>query len=717
MDFLQDFQELSSQIFEDRRQQWGARVPSIDSHESPLVAVGAVDEPGLLAPTTIDVSMTEGTGANRPFVTGTCSEGLSFSLLAEDGSGLAIALASCDATVAELLHAESGLCSFPAQVRDCVSDQALAPSDKLLARRVRLEPLLGPAAASEVSMPITEVSEFSVRDALMDIPPTVPFMVSDEVAQDPLASLSVQQLVALDPPKVVGVVQVCHLIAQRMDFHARVQILSRQQHAMADDEIRYHVFQILLEPDCTHWTFLDPLLAHRLLESTSADLVQQWFCNLSQVPSKVVVIVPLGGHWIPVLLCLSDSTLEVLTWSSVEACKEILDHLVHSFRLAWNVNHLQYFGLVQPCIDSTLCGISSLSFVRHVLLNTPLADSFDSLLQLHELARRSFGDSLLKKQAAFRPWVWALGLDPQSHARLESLLGVPAAQLQNRIQLAIQAIGLVQVQKSLLSGQPWRSLKSLGNQQRPPFQWVLKAELDTAVAAKSKTVTKKSKGSESKKLKQLFSKPIQPSALDPSKLAFEAGVFVSKSGKKLSQIQPEQLGPFTEGVALANSQMVEQFLKSPSPITDLPVGVMVLDLSEAPEGLQLPWQFLRLAVRCVANGEPVLVSGILVMLGRDEIIKFVLPVVDNLPTAEVACTKLAEMALTALGLTLFALQSLMWCSTFSAWTCVLLMDVDAASGIARREMSLNLRSSTYGENNGSLATSVPHSHKTPRFSL
>ena len=643
-DYLQDCQDMCCSVYEWKRESSVPNRISVDlpvgeTHDSG-VAMQVEDVPVQFGNDVVPVSdhcIDANNETPTPWIshpTGLLHQGgpLSFTLVEGMGSSLIIPLASARLSVGDFVKAECNMVQLKGVVKvfDLIHEKFLLDDDCIEGRVVS----------------IVQDDDLPSRDSGSEdtVPATVPYVIQEEKLLDPLASLSVHQLVSLDCPTVFGLAQLFSLTNQSMDFQARLQILSRQEFAMADDELRFHVYGLLTEVGNT-WTFLDPLLANRLLATSHVDLVRQWFSTVGFVPLQVATVLDIGGHWIPVLLHACDGVLEILTWSSIEACSEVLDHVVHSFRLAWDCKSTVFHGLLQPCVTDTLCGISSVLFLRHVLLHEIFPHTFEELRCAHEVARRAFADSISSRGSAFRPWVWALGLDSAAYTRLSQLLvqhGVPESQVAARIGLATQALGLVQLQKTLLTGQPWRNLKSLANQQRPPFQWVLKEELADVVDQRTKGAAKKAKKGDAKKSNKLiFSKPVLPSAIDPSKLVLETGLFVTKAGRPLNQIPPEQLGPFSEGIALATSQTVDQFLKSTGPITDLPIGVVLVDLTEPPGGLSLPWTSVRVAVRCAANGEPVLLSGILVQLGREEIGKAVPQVLESLPTAEVACTKIA----------------------------------------------------------------------------
>ena len=152
-----------------------------------------------------------------------------------------------------------------------------------------------------------------------------------------------------------------------------------------------------------------------------------------------------------------------------------------------------------------------------------LPDSQYEVMVLHETGRRLFATAVAQARECPRPWVWGAGLDPHAHKRLVDLLqqhGVPSDMVESRIALMSQALGIGSLQRVLVSTSPWRGLKSLANQNRPPFQLVLAHELAEVVKAKAQ------QGGQQKRKKGTGKGlPQPPTALDPAKLKLEPGFF------------------------------------------------------------------------------------------------------------------------------------------------------------------------------------------------
>ena len=458
-------------------------------------------------------------------------------------------------------------------------------------------------------------------DAMVEVSPTLAFPLPDEVSDpvsvdvdvEPLLHLSMPQLLEVAPPAIGSFEVLQALRAQNMPVTTRCSLLQRQDVLWADDEIKWHIEDMISKSSQVGWVLLDPLVASVSLTKRMASVIVPWFERLGFMPGGIVTCVQVYGHWIPLVWTWNSSQLVCRSWDIQRPTALNMSLLHEAIALAVGARTWSTHVVHRNFAVGDLCGVCAVRFVDSVLRGKMLPDSREEAVSLHATGRQLFVDSLVDATCT-RPWVWGGGLDPLAHQRLVDVMvqhGVPDDMVENRISLMVQALGLGPIQKVMVGTSPWRGLKSLANQARPPFQLVLSSELAEAVKVKAQ------QGGQQKRKKGTGKGAIQPpQALDPAKLKIEPGFFTQVDGTPLRVIGFAQIGPFAEGVALASTSAVEQILASGKIVSKFPLAVVIINAD--PDGLQtaLSWCQLRVPVRCVANDDPMLVHACVVQLGE-----------------------------------------------------------------------------------------------------
>ena len=288
------------------------------------------------------------------------------------------------------------------------------------------------------------------------------------------------------------------------------------------------------------------------------------------------------------------------------------------------------------------CGVCAVRYIDHFLTGRMLPTSKEDIQYLTTIGKEMFRKHVEHATHLSRPWCWGNGLDAQASMRLKELLlqhGVPNDQVEQRCHLTIQAIGVSPLQKCLTGSAPWRSIKALANQCQPALQLVLPDELKAVVEAKAASGNggRKSKG----KISNAKGAPTKPPQLDPAKLTFDSGAFVTDAGTPLSAISVAQLGPLVEGVALASLDDVAPFLKSGQIVSQHCLAVFLLNADEKQLNTKLIWSQARVALRCVANGEPMLLNGYLIQMGKKHVVQARTKHVVEVQSLPAACMKVA----------------------------------------------------------------------------
>ncbi len=556
---------------------------------------------------------------------------------------LVVRLQSTETTVRELVVAERRLepCEGVVEVIDCACRVTLGMDDCVGGRKVHFRsvmPLVDALHAVDEDPYMMEVSEDDTEATL-----TLPMMIGSSESEDscehihgtpvnvevnmtpgesltcasevpdPLLNMPAAVLLSLSMPVVSTCRSLVALRKQVVSSEVRRILLQHQGKLWADDEILWHVNEMLKHVPGTKTVLMDPLMASAMITSPKHFLLHEWFTQLGMVPDRIVTAVLVDSHWIPLVWTWTKETLVARSWdvnnSSMAKLSKLHDavsKLVGSRTWMVHFTHRDFAA-------HEMCGVCAVRFLDSVIRGHMLPTCAFEVAILHEIGRSKFDEHLALILQTPRPWVWGNGLDPHARSRLVDLLqqhGVPADQVDSRIGLAVQALGLGPVQSALLSGSPWRGLKALGNQARPVFAWVLPTELEEVVKLRAEAKSRAVK--RPRPLKQ----PIRPAQIDPHKVVLEPDVFVSATGDALSQISPAQLNPMASGVAVATADEVAQFLKAGVIIAQAALGILLLNQGDEMEQTSLEWQQIRTVVRCQANGEPMIVNAVLVQLGQ-----------------------------------------------------------------------------------------------------
>ena len=566
-----------------------------------------------------------------------------------------IALSNLHATVGQLRAAEVQINPTADlwEVVDCSSQNVLTSEDLIAGRSLFIRPCELNLEDIVVTQPdelmdseaIADGSGISGQDAVA-ISPTVSFAIESQRADveksegacDPLEKLSQSQLLEVALPKI-GSLDVLHALrSQRMASSSRMAIHDNQGSLWSDDEIAWHLQEIITKSGHDKWVMLDPLIASEVALHRTAGVIVKWFQQCGKNITGIVSSVIVHGHWVPLVWTWNAQLLVCRSWDRLRVTALNLSYLHEAVSLAvgaskWttHVTHRSF------SVDSH-CGVCAVRFIDAEIRGKMLPTSSEEVQVLHNIGRDIFRSYLQSVDQCGRPWVWGDGLDPLAHRRVCDLLcqhGVPEEVVEARISLMNQALGVAAVQKAAIGSSPWRALKSIANQTRPPFQLVLPGELASAVQQKA------SEGGQKSKKKKGSGKGVNaPPPLDASRLKLEPGYFVKPDGSALKSITASQIGPLSEGVALTTLQEVESFLNAGKPVSQFPLAVALINVDNQQVQTSLPWAEMRIPLRCVANDEPMLVNACVVQLGSAYVTTSKGAVVE-VEQSPAACVKIA----------------------------------------------------------------------------
>ena len=458
---------------------------------------------------------------------------------------------------------------------------------------------------------------------------------------EPLLKLHDGQFVGVLPPKVDSLRTAQALAQSSMPSEVRTQILQQQVGKWSDDEITWHALRILQESGRKDWTFMPVLLACECLRRNGVGLITQWLESLPSPPSVVLSVVAVDSHWVPFMWSWTASGLTASSWDIPGITPRCLNYLHDALSKAVGARSFYTHTEIRNFALTDFCGLCAVRWLDNRIRGRMLPSTTDEVHYLHDVARAQFLDFLVSQASVPRPWIWAAGLDVHSMRRLTDLLvrhGVPSPQTDSRTKLLVQALGSVEVQNAMTSGNPWRALKSLANQHKPPVKIVLQEELEGMIQSKGFArreglKRKEGKGHGKGRLPQAQS-------LDPEKLYIDDGSFVA-SDQPLSHLPVHQIGPLAEGVVLTTVAQIEAHLKAGQLITNAGLGALVLNADDENLVTDLVWSQVRVVLRCRANHQPVLVSAHLVQLGRVYVEPARASPTFDMPEVRAACIKVA----------------------------------------------------------------------------
>ena len=419
------------------------------------------------------------------------------------------------------------------------------------------------------------------------------------------------------PPPVVSNLQVLNgLTSPAMNADHRIAVLKAQDSLWSDDEIRWHLERILQRNEDPTKVLLDPLLATHVMTSGQTGLIFRWVQQLRPKIKMIVTAVWTQGHWTPYAWTWNEQCLIAHSWDvqgTAISCNLLHDALAKAVGARTFMGHTAH----RQFAENTLCGVCAVRWLDHFISGKMLPSNLSEAEQLNQVAKQMFVEFLQASNAVARPWIWASGLDALVNARLLDLLqqhGVPKSEVDQRAKVIVNAIGVPSVQRAVTGTAPWRSLKALANQADPVVQLVMPDELAEVIKQRAesggdKSTKQKRKGDKGK------TNHMAPAQLDPAKVQIAPGVFVDEANKTVPQIAAATLGPLATGVALATFDEVAPFLKAGKQVSKDSLAVFIMNAVEAQMETLLPWFQCRIAARCIANGEPLLITGYLVQLG------------------------------------------------------------------------------------------------------
>ena len=495
----------------------------------------------------------------------------------------------------------------------------------------------GPVIATQVDSDADMMGFDSTHDSIATTSHALPVHV-DHQADDsvrPLLQLSPASLLEMVAPLVNDVDLCGTLRAVGISWQCRANLLERQEHVWADDEMLWQMQATVLHAR-KFAVILDPLLATTWLSSGSVDLIDAWVRSLDRPSDRIVSAVLLRGHWTPVMWILRSDCMEVHMYDHDDVDLNELNPLhgllcrTFAFPSFTVSSQRRQFGI-------NMCGPAAIAFLISKLNDSAMPSNEAELQDFGSQLREQFRVSNSSAQVVCRPWCWGAGVEelPTLLATLLQFHGVPSSVSKQRAKLVLQSLGRDAVKQAIEGVSPWKSLKHLANQHKPVIQLVLPDELALVIKDR-KTKQPQVKEAKQQKARQV---PARPVDLDPSRLQLEPDTFCTAPDAMLSQLHVSHVGPLSSGVALVTHAEALPFLQANKVLTNKGLALLIVN---GPSELhtELQWSSIRFAAKCSVNQQPVLLHGFLVQLGNQMVIPYHKQACVSVPDVPVTCARI-----------------------------------------------------------------------------
>ena len=196
----------------------------------------------------------------------------------------------------------------------------------------------------------------------------------------------------------------------------RIDLINSNGFAMADDEIRFHLVNLVQNQTVQStllgrtFVFFEPLV-FSCWDSIGRTITEQWCISNLEVRTQgksIVTAFSVDGHWVPLWFSPRGNMLQVHTFQSsvdlvkVEEVLEVISDFL-DFR-AYSIHRVP-----DSLPNHMMCGAQAMAFIAHVIMNMPLPETLQELRTLHTNMRASFVAHLYSVGVTPRPVVWGNG--------------------------------------------------------------------------------------------------------------------------------------------------------------------------------------------------------------------------------------------------------------------------------------------------------------------
>ena len=409
----------------------------------------------------------------------------------------------------------------------------------------------------------------------------------------------------------------------------------------SDDSI-YGTLQALLKLSNnlgnTPWTALSPREA-KLLEVAPTELLTQadTFRQTLNFTEKLILVFEDEGHWAVLQVTLEENVLLGKVFNGYPQIPQATYTLMNQIGILWGHQdwHLHPHSRFQQKGDNE-CGAIAIQHVCHIL---------DLWSNFTDEDTRAWHAHLLSLDTSIHAWR-AAGPNPDKLTNdLIAVLqqqGVPANAVEQRASAAIKQIGRKELLQALQQGNVWQSLKSLANQSKFRFRWVLPEELNMQVqkrAADRYGASKPSKAGKSTREQKVRAPPVVE--VEPNSVILKEGTFIDEDSNPIPQLKIGSIAANARGIAIATAKDLIPFLKENKNIS--PDALALLTTQVLPDELRgsHPTVDIQYPAIFQETEEAILLRGTLVNIGDVSISKKVSILKNEVEAVETAIIKLS----------------------------------------------------------------------------
>ena len=392
-----------------------------------------------------------------------------------------------------------------------------------------------------------------------------------------------------------------------------------QRAAVPDDEMRFYLSSFA----SSDIPAVEPLIIDDLADACA--LADAWLAEAAGLHPTVVSAIWFNDHWIPVMFTQTQYQIHLNT--TLEGL-ELMPILFPTTRST----ELQAHGIGE--VQQEFFHDCGFQVFRWLIDQTRKREVGSASIQDAQKWRFLFWQKTLSTPAQEVENIRFLGGQNELETAIAAILkehGVFGPRVADRAKQVIQQIGAQPLTAALRSTRPWTAIKELANQQNPKLRLIQEDEFNQVVQAR----TKKDQTFSYKKKQFAPKRAVSKAFFTANDISIPEGVFCQGDGTAIAQIQLRQVNPNARGIVVVSEQEVQPFLTQKQVSKD---SLAFLVLSPYSEELANYGQITRFPAQCVATGEPVLLTAILIQKGALEVCRVAPKVpmqVDTVPAQTV----------------------------------------------------------------------------------